>query len=416
MTTKQDATVAPSPSSLLLPLALTALLAIAGCKKVTDKDDPVVTTGGGTGTVTVGTANETDGFAVTLCRDKDGSTCDPKRYLTHKAGDKDTPCKLDSTATVGTTLQCVADAEELEFYFHGGHLAYNVPPSMCEYFLMYPYFYWNFKPGDGATTITYDTDKFGVIGVDSNNDGTVDAAASDVLAYRAAAGVGLEYDGIDNGTPKCTWNYTSIDGAPNCCAGSYQLIARSWNSSLNAYEADPVKEVKWGGKYGNCVDGPGKDQPRDFDFNMPKHTIWDVSDVGANDAYEIKAPIKAHGGILTNVYAANYFETAQHGGSMPDPLDFSANGIRANPYYVFECLDRAHEVRAAIWLSIREWDAVADFNAYVANGTESGDWDRPGDQETNPNDPFGGAKFVNDYWDLYDYELDGNPFPQVIVH
>jgi hypothetical protein len=413
---------------LTLALAFLALGAAGGCKKLSDATaiTPTTSDDDGSPTVPVGNASEDDGFSVTLCQVRDGSTCRTRRYLTHEAGDKNSPCKLDSSVPVGTNLQCVADVEELDFHFNGGYLAFNVPPSMCEYFLMQPYYFWNFEPGVGAATIALDKDKFGRYGIDANDDGTIDpvgfpgveAYAEDLAAFRTASGLGAEYGGIDNGTPLCTYNWAdTVEGAPQCCSGSYQLFKRAWDTTLLAYKSDPVDLIKWGGKLGNCIDGPGEDQERDAAENMPKYTITPVTGVGANDVYPIKSPMSAHGGALLNHYAANYFDVAQHGGSMPQAVNHVPAGTsaNANPYYLFECLNRAHEVRASIWLSIREWDAVADFNSYLSTGLESGNWDRPLATEPIATDPFGTLKKVNDYWDWNDFELATRPFPQVIV-
>jgi hypothetical protein len=184
------------------------------------------------------------------------------------------------------------------------------------------------------------------------------------------------------GDPKCSFDYTNPDASlsgPNCCTGEYSLETRSWDVELNAgaggYKPNPPQTVKWGGQFSNCLAGPAmKSQPKDssgYPYALDYYTLA----AGKNEIYTVDQ-LSSSGGapnLRSSVYAANFFNIADHGAALPPPLNTQdgVSGSAPNPYYNFYCLDRADEIVAKIRIMVRDWNRLSDHTTYSAGGAEA---------------------------------------------
>src|SRR5690606_37820544 len=157
----------------------------------------------------------------------------------------------------------IVEVEELDLYFHGLQLQYNIPSTMCTYLIRVPYYYYGLEPGVGPTTVQVDTDSAGAVGIDTNNDGTVDSAADTI----------------------CDYDYSAA-GGPNCCTGTYFKVARTWDADAGVYTASSSQN-EWGGAWSNCLDGPAMDTQSLNTGGYPTFPIAYVAGTGINDVYEI---------------------------------------------------------------------------------------------------------------------------------
>ncbi len=343
---------------LLQALVLALALGLGGCKKkegdsVPDPNPPV------------GEVDDSAGFYVRYI------TSEKYTYNVHKASDL--TFTEGCTAAENEDILCYIEGEELDLYFHGMTLQYNVPSTMCSYVRFTPYWYFSYETGDGPLQVTVDTDKNGKTGIDTNDDGTIDTQSAD-----------YDTDGIvDTADTVCEFDHTASDG-PNCCTGKYRSRTRTYDPTAETPGYSPpvvTENVAWGGAIASCIGGPAVDTQKKDKFLLPRSDMMFVEGSGINQEYKIEAPINKEKG--TNLYVSNYFDTADHGGFAPPPLlTVSTAAVTVSPdqYYQFECLDRAEEVIARIRLQIREWNTEAAYEARVTAPTgHSG-----GGTETSP--------------------------------
>lgn len=74
-------------------------------------------------------------------------------YFEQKEGVFNTECKVNVGDPYGVTT-CYVDVLEGDLYFHGLTFQYNVPSEICDYFIQMPYWYWDFEPGKGPTSVS----------------------------------------------------------------------------------------------------------------------------------------------------------------------------------------------------------------------------------------------------------------------
>jgi hypothetical protein len=234
-------------------------------------------------------------------------------------------------------IQCLIEGEELDLYFQGMALNYNVPSSMCSYVTVSMPFYFNNIAGIGPVSVT------------DNFAGSI-----------AHSGVSA---GSTNET--CVYKYTDIDGneTQNCCVGNYNLTTWSTTASGPGFDSAVSVAKKWGGKVGNCLMGPAKkvkEMPQSNN-GIPLTQIFYVEGIGIRSSYAVPSPISLE--FASNVFISNYFLAADHVGGVPlayTPVpDFPT--FFPNQKYVFSCLDRAHDPIARITLSVREWNEESQF-------------------------------------------------------
>lgn len=343
---------------------------IGGCAKKT-------TTTPSTTNPPVGTVDDTAGFYVQHV------TASEYTYITHKdASTFTTACK----AVEGEAIDCILEAEEADLYYNGAKIQYNIPTTLCTYVMFRPYYYYADRYGTGPTTVQYDVDSTGAIGLDPGNTGTNTGAAT----------------GIDCATTPYKFDHsTEAPAGPNCCEGTYTQITRVWDSATSKYVVNAPVLGSWGGLRTNCLDGPAIATQTKTDNGYPKPDFQYVGGSGLNAVYTVASPISLGRG--NNVYVANYFEAADHAaGPHPGWPAGSVVGGSDDPtmYYEWTCLDAAAEVKSRIRLQIREWNTKAAFddreNAptdHSLTGSETGAFS---------------AYILNDFYDWKDL---GNSYP-----
>ncbi len=317
----------------------------------------------------VGVVNDSEGFYVI------NRTSPNYTYVNHKGNTTmSEPCRAAS----GELINCYVEGQELDLFYNGVELQYNLPTTLCTYFRLRPYYYFSQAAGSGPSSAQLDTDSNGVTGRDGDSSGIIGDDGSD-SAYSSVA---------------CQYDYTP-DG-PNCCGGRYTYTTRSWNPDLGAsggYEAASVPNVSWGGTPANCLSGPAmKTQSKDT-AGRPVNSLSYVGGTGVNSTYSGGAPIE--NGKGGNVHVANYYDAASFAAAdsqLPNSLlgltptafhRVDANGVAfvPQPFYDFQCLDASEEFIAQILVQVRSWsrksnflDLVANPGLYQISGAEPAPW------------------------------------------
>ena len=306
-------------------------------------------------------------------------------------------CKVEATEVLTSAADkyCVYEGREEDLHNQGAALHYNVPTEMCSYFLVRPYWYYQYETGDGPDTFTYDIDEDGKMGRDTNDDGTIDTTVtSNPLAE------------FVNETLTCDYDYTNQDG-PNCCLGEYTATIRTWTTDLNGdgtatdpgYPTTNTTETgEWGGIPGDCLSGSAVDTQDKTDEGLPLPSEFYVDGTGINDVYEIASP--ASKSKASNLYIANADFGGTAGATEVNNALFgdSRGSTKRSRYYGFECYDRAFELQARIRVEIQDWNQEAEFALQSAGDPNSGD-DPANDFEDTP---FGDEP-INDHLDWHSF-------------
>lgn len=359
--------------SLLLVLILGLFLGV-GCQKKDDEETPVAPP------PPQGDADS--GFSAALkyyavADEADDVFAYRKTYMRQMIHKGTSTFTEECKAEAGEDITCIVETDELDLYYYGTGIAFNVPPDMCEYVTHTPYLFYGLSVGNGSSIITVDT--VGTqTGSDLNNDGDLGDANE-----------------LDDPT-KCQYDH-SPDG-PNCCEGTYRRINRTWNGA--AYDIDSTTTGNsWGGDASLCIDGPAKyisEWPKDKKGIPYSKTLWTYG-VGSLLEYQIFAPSRTESGgpRNSNVFGASWYDIADHGGGAPTAY-LSGDEIA--------CKDRDGELIARINLFVREWNTKAAFDAMTDNPDDhslGGFEDAPFTAEPN-NDRADWKDFGNGYPGLPD--------------
>ena len=337
-----------------------------------------------------------------------------------KNGDGESDC----IAQEGEDILCVVDMYELDMWTRGYTLNVAFPSDLCEYSGFYPYFY-NYLPvGISPVAVYYSVD----------GDGNVVAPSAE---HQASFGVGstadiyyfLPFGWVPHdtlfgaaasaaGDLRCPWDYSKVDSkAPNCCQGDYTLYSVSGGELSDT-------ESEWGGKIGNCFDGPGiQDYPSqggalDSLNGLPVYLL-NYLDGDNGDSYSFKTSSPDSQTSIMGfgqIYAANYYNfgsgAGDHVDDGPPMLTRTIASIWGTPslinssaHYQYDCFDEAMEVKARIRVVAREWNEYTELLGFLTTG--SGDWDTVGtetspDQEAGDNSWTPDASYINDFADWKD--------------
>ena len=278
-------------------------------------------------------------------------------YVTHKGtGDAtdnwNESCSVQSTDAV-KNITCIIEAKELDLYFNGVEIEFNVPQNMCEYFGYLPPYYYNFEPGAGPSRVVMNSD-------DAIQEGLTTGQIS-VSGIGVVPEIYCPYDYSNKANP------ASPNGAgPNCCTGSYSYVV------YNTEGAASTTSVDWGGKVSSCLKGPAMDLMPIASSGYPRTLYTRTAEEGTTNSYVVKAPISFS--TAGNFYAANYFVPADHPLSGGIPRAFAEIvGVapETNPYHTFVCLDRTEEVQASITLMVRDWNLTSEYNLGAAGDPDT---------------------------------------------
>lgn len=373
--------------------AFALLFFVSACSKTT-----LPSSEGGGDSGPVGTVDDSAGFYVKAITSNASVV-----YDTHKKGDFTKKCVAANTEQIF----CLVEGNELDLQMNGVTLQINVPSNMCSYLLESPFTYYSWKPGYGAPAVQIDTGSDGKVGYDSDDDGDIDIIQPAAAVTDGASGEILVATDLNT----CPYNYTTSDG-PNCCDGTYNLTTRTWDATrlpTPGYNVSKTNNVKWGGSFANCLAGPAMATQPKSKSGYPLDVVHVVEGVGINKAYEIVAPYKANTGVF---YLANYFDETQ-AATYPQGYprafyyqygtDTTTAQPPSEPYYRYQCLTTAHEIKAEILVQIRQWNTADDFALRSTTGNP----------ETGGCETIGTSSyFKNDWYDWLDWQSTSGKFPR----
>lgn len=298
-------------------------------------------------------------------------------------------CKVTSSS-VTKDISCIIEAQELDLWYHGVSLHYNVPKDMCSYLGWSKPYYYNLTPSMGPVDI-----------VINKATSTITVNGS-VVGSNGNGGFGDTTGGVSgDDKPYCATNYSDTknpvaprDGkGPNCCQGSYLL-------TVIPTAGDPTQTFgDWGGNAAKCLLGPAVDDGDGQGYPLSRITY--VEGIGLNTKYDVVAPMSK---LISNANIANFFDETEHGNDVPLAFRITNGFPATQPYYEFVCYDRSREVQARIRVMLREWNLASEF----AKGV-NGDPDL-GTGLTEPGYPD------HDQNDRYDWLDFGNNLPQEFIY
>lgn len=259
-------------------------------------------------------------------------------------------------------------------------------------------------------------------------------------------GPNCDIGSISNYAVKLTANEVDVcdDGVSSvaACAGAggtvvQEPVCTGTNAQLEiTYEGDAL----CGGETSACLAGSGTDEELEARFSS---RIYDNTDLSSfSQDYEYASPISK--GINSNIYIANYSRICSSTGEIKTdagfdnalfniighevedmPYNFERKGYTFDsdgdgssdyraygthpynvssfrgsqkPYYAFECLDKAQDVKAQIRLFIREWDRQFDLtDPYIARLSDI--------NQSTPRMDSSGLQAINEEWnDAFDWD------------
>lgn len=270
-----------------------------------------------------------------------------------KKGDSSAECTLDVPEDYADyqSMDCVIEMNELDLYAQGLRYDVMVPEGDCDYLLYWHYQYQAYEVGIGPEIVSYTV----------TTDGTV-----------------TDEQNISSGVPVCEYDYSLANtDAPNCCLGTYKVRV-TYEQEGGAPEVVESTEYDWGGDIASCYAGAAFDWPQAA-FNEDGWPMGNWTYLGGDAislAFEFDGLSTKYG---TNVNLANYYDPADHDGSMPagfqpvaEEIDaWLAYSVDPNPYYIVKCTDNAWEVKAQLRLQVREWNEEEQF--YAEGNPNSGE-------------------------------------------
>src|SRR5690606_7762919 len=131
---------------------------------------------------------------------------------------------------------------------HGLSFTTTISSENCQHVSYTPYYYLSAPAGAGPTPVSITIDK----------DSGVDTQDHNGFSF--------------NSDPYCPFDYSYIEGGPNCCTGKYALTKTTIENLTSKTE---TTDEEWGGKVGNCLTGAGTLDPKTSD-GWPK-TIYTVN-------------------------------------------------------------------------------------------------------------------------------------------
>ncbi len=336
-------------------------------------------------------------------------------YFMSKLGDFSTACEVKDKTT-GTSLNCLVDIPELDLYYNGISFQYNFPATMCNYSLQRTYWHYNFEVGNGPTSTAVTQTR--------NAEGVLLSTTCVIDGVAGCTGNEAWYS-AEAGKFQCEYDHSFVSGAPNCCMGEYDYTN---TQIVDGVPSSTSSRAAWGGNIKGCIGGAGSTNWTAYSRDgYPRSLVKYIEGVGQNDKYEVSAPIKVANIGLT-VPVANYYkpyDAASTNGNhrhtgyvdvrssdlpyMVDPID-DRNGSSVTPgqpSYLFQCLDRNHEVINEIHVYVREWNTYKEFLLYGTSKGVSGNPDIAGDESgvgADDCDYKTGTGVCDDYEDLDYYK------------
>ncbi|MCM0605883.1 MAG: hypothetical protein KA715_07305 [Xanthomonadaceae bacterium] len=287
---------------------------------------------------------------------------------------------LNCEITVSGSAQdytCLVEVEELDLFFNGITLQYNIPGSTCNYARVTPFWYYRWQVGEGFKYVRQT--------IGSPSGATSCTPNTTIIWETSTDGATWVPDVATNSVAneKCQYDYSTY-GGPNCCLGKYNYTIRQCvgTSPTFSYNTQSTNGKPWGGDAGKCVDGPGADTKtfaRHPQFRVPMPLYKNIESTGISGAITVASPYTQL--FSSNVYLANFFDSADHGGgalgpepmksfSTVDPLEFTGT---PSAYYNFECLDKSSTIKHRIKIMVREWNEKAELDKFMTGSAGNPD-------------------------------------------
>ncbi len=322
---------------------------LAGCKKQSDISG---LQGLGTGTISFSAPIGTTSDFFIQVKPLAGTT-----NYSHLPTSWTSTCKISSTEVLQDD-RCLVEVPEFDLYFQGLTLQYNFPAGKCAYAEVQPFFYYGRAPGIGPTAMAM-----------TLTDGTLSSFAV------TGAGVNASASASSTGVLSCDRDYSKSPNGKNCCEGAYS-IAITTVKSTPASSVTSAITGDWGGKTGNCLEGPGADSQARSVSLYPRPNVYFLNGQNLSGEYLIPSPLQK--GRATNIYISNFF--ADSGGAPDWPITDAPTAFRsagagipdAQPWYEFTCLDPNEDVVHRMRVLIRSWTRASDFQGHIEAAYNTG--------------------------------------------
>lgn len=357
-------------------------------------------------------------------------------YVMHKEGilNKTRPCRINKKAIENfysdssdpqkynvVDIDCFLEVGESDLFNLGLDLQVDSGPDVCEFVQYYPYSYWQFRPHTSSATPIQ-----GIITSDActsdSNDNTGKTISLTVDPQTVGETEDVTPATIDGWTTS-TWNPTnlcsaqyidSFDGSPetiSCDFGTrvyYEITLAEGTTPGNCNIKVEEKTFDCGGDRAKCLGGAIKQEYNDTGLKSGFKRTTTAADNGIVLNYKYNSPLSL--GYNSNISLANFvannsceqstYEYSSHGwyersssytgDKIEDPM------IAESPYYAFNCVDSASELKARIRVMVREWDYVFD-KSYAIDEVSPTNMDR---HETTDTDSFNNP--LNEFKDFDD--------------
>lgn len=274
----------------------------------------------------------------------------------YRSGATGTVCEvtpgLETTGYVD--MDCTLDVPELDLFGAGLIFDLTVPEGACDHLVYMHYMYEAWEVGTGPARVDITVDEDGEIVEETNAIG---------------------------GAPYCEYDYSFYGGefSPNCCLGSYDI----YTYDLSTGETKLTGGGDWGGQPSSCYAGAAFEDPEVVltADGWPTAKIINLWGSPFSKRFNFDLLGDQYG---TNVNYANFYDRADHDGSVPAGF----TGDWAVETYEFLCYDEAEELLARLDLTVREWN-------------EGVEWENDGDPDTEGTEPITGLP-LNDRQDWAD--------------
>ncbi|MDB5038198.1 MAG: hypothetical protein JWQ35_1726 [Bacteriovoracaceae bacterium] len=327
-----------------------------------------------------------------------------------------TPC----TATLNEDALCVVDMDELDLYFRGYTLTDTVPSSLCAYRAFTPYFYAIAPVGNAPLAVAYTVDANKSIAANTSTvGGTLPSNGATpnnvdiwyLIFNEANSTLGWWTHkqlygalAVKDTDVKCPFDYTGSNGK-NCCQGTYTLAVTNTTGQTNT-------QVAWGGKPGNCFEGPGMDLLTTLPIRsdgLPAVYVTNainpaLPSAGLSTSITISPPIGNTTKGQRQIYAANYYTLAANGADVPTATRvtrsaYTRASMDSSVYFDYDCLDAAFEVQSRIRVLVRRWSTNTEFQKFLASKGLSGNPELAGNEtpptHSDPNNTNGAGPNID---------------------
>ena len=282
--------------------------------------------------------------------------------------------ELEEQSASEDNLICILDFMEYEFMVNDIHVNYNFPEGMCDYIRFSLPWHFNHAILEGPTVVEKKCPPNPAEGAPACTDQVcdgdtagpcVDADKEEELCPNQNAGI------AGTNVVRCCSGGERSDGStwrPDIqCFGGPAVIAEIEGADITFYESI-LEELPEGGLNGTI-------------------TLPDLTSI--NGAEKLSHPDYETGFTTVSSPFVNYLKALDRS---PDRLEnvrrtdlppfLQSNphyNHRPEPFFTFECLDRAGEVLHKILLMIREWNTYSEFKEfYDEGGNDSADPDVEG--------------------------------------